>query len=91
MRLNGSYSLSSFFLSRKIRFLILTQKLSTIKGNAHSFCHLALRQAMGFILVLFCAVFMEYIEILYKKGDLEGVRRWLQAVAETGDQKAVSN
>ncbi|MCR8931445.1 MULTISPECIES: tetratricopeptide repeat protein [unclassified Pseudomonas] len=34
---------------------------------------------------------MEYIEILYKKGDLEGVRRWLQAAAETGDQKAISS
>ncbi|WP_085707689.1 tetratricopeptide repeat protein [Pseudomonas sp. B35(2017)] len=34
---------------------------------------------------------MDYIEILYKKGDLEGVRYWLQAAAETGDQKAISS
>ncbi len=34
---------------------------------------------------------MDYIEILYKKGDLEGVRHWLQAAAETGDQKAISS
>jgi TPR repeat protein len=34
---------------------------------------------------------MEYIEILYKKGDLDGVRHWLQAAAETGDQKAISS
>ncbi|PYC22415.1 sel1 repeat family protein [Pseudomonas jessenii] len=34
---------------------------------------------------------MEYIEILYKKGDLEGVRHWLQTAAETGDQKAISS
>lgn len=34
---------------------------------------------------------LEYIEILYKKNDLEGVRYWLQAAAETGDQKAISS
>ncbi|WP_085633832.1 MULTISPECIES: tetratricopeptide repeat protein [unclassified Pseudomonas] len=34
---------------------------------------------------------MDYIEILYKKGDLEGVRYWLQAAAETGDQRAISS
>lgn len=34
---------------------------------------------------------MDYIEILYKKGDLEGVRHWLQAAAETGDQNAISS
>lgn len=34
---------------------------------------------------------MDYIEILYKKGDLEGVRHWLQTAAETGDQKAISS
>jgi TPR repeat protein len=34
---------------------------------------------------------MDYIEILYKKGDFEGVRHWLQAAAETGDQKAISS
>ena len=34
---------------------------------------------------------MDYIEILYKKGDLEGVRHWLQAAAETGDQNAIGS
>jgi TPR repeat protein len=34
---------------------------------------------------------MDYIEILYKQGDLEGARHWLQAAAETGDQKAISS
>jgi TPR repeat protein len=34
---------------------------------------------------------MDYIEILYKNGDLEGVRHWLQVAAETGDQKAISS
>lgn len=34
---------------------------------------------------------MDYIEILYKNNDLEGVRHWLQVAAETGDQKAISS
>ncbi|RVD79974.1 tetratricopeptide repeat protein [Pseudomonas koreensis] len=34
---------------------------------------------------------MDYIEILYKNGDLEDVRHWLQVAAETGDQKAISS
>ncbi|WP_445178472.1 tetratricopeptide repeat protein [Pseudomonas sp. McL0111] len=34
---------------------------------------------------------MDYIEILYKEGDLEGVRHWLQTAAEAGDQKAISS
>ena len=53
------YSPASFFLSRKIRFLILAQELSTIKGNARAFSDLAVRRAMGFSLVLFSIVFSD--------------------------------
>ncbi|WP_242487963.1 tetratricopeptide repeat protein [Pseudomonas sp. TH31] len=33
---------------------------------------------------------MAYVAVLYKEGDMEGVRHWLEEAAKTGDQNAVS-
>jgi TPR repeat protein len=34
---------------------------------------------------------MDYLQILFEEGDMEGIRHWLQVAAETGEQRAVSN
>lgn len=34
---------------------------------------------------------MDYLQILFEEGDMEGLRHWLEIAAETGDQGAISN
>ncbi|WP_150752097.1 tetratricopeptide repeat protein [Pseudomonas fluorescens] len=34
---------------------------------------------------------MDYLQILFEEGDMEGLRHWLKIAAETGDQAAISN
>jgi TPR repeat protein len=34
---------------------------------------------------------MDYLQILFEDGDMEGIRHWLQIAADTGEQRAVSN